>query len=98
MPTCAGSRTTRNRFVQIIHSYSKTSAPLRFLALRARESGAPAKYLDRLGQITRTTGILGKRGGLRVKDKSSFGLPMCFIAQLVIVILIQVFGAQLSFA
>jgi len=33
-----------------------------------------------------------------VKDKSSFGLPTCFVAQFVIVIMILVFGAQLSFA
>jgi Carboxypeptidase regulatory-like domain/TonB dependent receptor len=69
-----------------------------FLALRAYESGAPAKYLDRLGQTTRTTGILGKRGGLRVKDKLRSSLQTFFVSQFALAILILCFGAQLSFA
>jgi hypothetical protein len=51
-----------------------------------------------LGQITQTTGILGKRGEARVKNKFCFSLRTCFAALFVIAILILGLGAQLSVA
>ena len=96
MPICAASRT----IPKPVRSPPEAAALMRFFyrPFLRRNRDLVGNILDRLGQIVQTTGILGERGGTRVKDELCVRLRTCCVALLVIALLTFGFGAQLSFA
>src|ERR1700733_3402341 len=99
MLTCAASRTIPKLVRPPPEAAAPiTSSPRPSPALRKQLWSPGGKTRDGLGQIAPTTGILGERGGCRVKDNLCVRLRPCFVALFVIAVLILACGAQLSVA
>ena len=99
MLTCAASRTIPKLVRPIPEAAARITSSHRPLLRSAKEIVVSWEISAIAWDKSRqTTGILGERGGSRVKDKLCVRLRTCFVALFVIAVLILGLGAQLSFA